>query len=76
MSNRGHRQERILAALAAHPSGLAAENLLAAVCPPGSQVERHRMLRTLNALEQGGKLSIEGRRHRTEIAGALVVANR
>jgi Fe2+ or Zn2+ uptake regulation protein len=75
MSNRSHRQERILAILAEHPAGLAAENLLAAVCPRGSRAERIRMLRTLRRLEEGGRLSIEGRRHRTEVAGALVVAN-
>jgi hypothetical protein len=46
----GHRQLAIMAVLAEHPAGLAAENLLKAVSPPGSRVERQRTLRALYAL--------------------------
>jgi hypothetical protein len=68
----GHRQQRILAVLAEHPAGLAAENLLAALSSSSPPNERHKMLQAIHALEAGGRVSIAGKRRRGEIAGALV----
>jgi hypothetical protein len=68
----GHRAERILTVLANHPAGLVTESLLAAMGSRGG-AERQLMLRALRALEAGGRLSIESKKHRSEIATALVV---
>jgi hypothetical protein len=58
----GHRQQRILAVLADHPAGLAAENLLAALASCSPRAERHRMIMSIHALAAGGWISIAGKR--------------
>jgi CelD/BcsL family acetyltransferase involved in cellulose biosynthesis len=64
---------RLLSALAEHPAGLAAENLLAKVCRPG---ERQSMFKALRRLEEAGVVSIsrerQDRKRRDDIAGLLV----
>jgi hypothetical protein len=57
----GHRQRRILSVLAAHPGGLCAENLLAALSSCSPRAERHRMIMSLHALAAGGWISIAGK---------------
>jgi hypothetical protein len=64
------RRERLLAALEAHPAGLACENLLAAaVCQPE---EREQMLNTLRRLAAAGVVSVTGRSAKNRISGALI----
>jgi Fe2+ or Zn2+ uptake regulation protein len=67
-----HRQLAIMSVLHEHPTGIAAENLVRAVCPPDSRVERQRTLRSLNALADSGRIRVTGKPHPRSIASALV----
>jgi hypothetical protein len=60
------------AVLAEHPAGLTVENLLTALSSSSPPDERHKMLQAIRALEAGGRVSVAGKRHWGEIAGALV----
>jgi hypothetical protein len=55
-----------------YPGGLAGENLLAAICRPGDPVERQLTLRAIVGLADGGRISVTGKKQRSEIASALV----
>jgi hypothetical protein len=68
------RPARILAVLADHPGGLAAENLLREADRPTGPGERALMLRAIGMLAAAGRVTIRGKLRRTEIAGALIQA--
>jgi Fe2+ or Zn2+ uptake regulation protein len=58
----GRQQKRILDVLAAHPGGLCAENLLAALASRSPQAQRLRMIMAITTLKTGGAITIAGGR--------------
>jgi hypothetical protein len=69
----GPRQQRILTLLDDHPDGLVVEHLLPAPSTRAARQERAKTLDALHRLVAAGLVNLIGKRHRTEIAGALVM---